>query len=542
MRKYFIGFFLSVFSTLGLNAQSECLTPSPTPPAWIFSKSTVSTRSNITSSSKLNIFVHIVRSSNGTGLTTSIIQPILSSLNSYYQGVIQFNLLGSDFIDNDIYYVTLTIAEANQLFNVNNHCNAIDIYILGTSTSFGGAGMAQNIPSKAYIVHGSYYNTSSLPHEMGHCLGLYHTHHGTINEGGDDINQCSELVNGINSSTCGDYITDTPADPNVWSETSCTYTGTGVDANGQAYNPSTSNLMSYAYKPCRTNFSNIQIQRIIDFINNTQILQNTLFSTISGQTTICSSETYTVNDVPTGCTVYWTSSLNITLPTDRTTNSIVATANGSGSGWVQATINSTCGSVTLPQFPIWAGVPPLYAISGPASIVLNSTAHYTADFLPRQASTYGIYYYDWAITSNLQFESSHTYQTDAYIKGITLGLGRVGFYTTNGCGTSTFSFPVRVVSAKSLNIYPNPASEEITIEIDDETKVDDTLNNIIVSEQSTNTEYLVNIYDNSGMPVFAKKYRNINEIKLNISKWQKGLYRVMLMIGNEKYAGSFIIE
>jgi hypothetical protein len=64
------------------------------------------------------------------------------------------------------------------------------------------------------MIHGSYYNTSVLSHEMGHCLGLYHTHHGTVTEEGDSF-QCPELVNGSNSSTCGDYIADTPADPNI---------------------------------------------------------------------------------------------------------------------------------------------------------------------------------------------------------------------------------------------------------------------------------------------------------------------------------------
>ena len=55
------------------------------------------------------------------------------------------------------------------------------------------------------------YATSTVAHEMGHCLGLYHTHNGT-----GDNNGTPELVNGSNSSTAGDYITDTPADPNRW--------------------------------------------------------------------------------------------------------------------------------------------------------------------------------------------------------------------------------------------------------------------------------------------------------------------------------------
>ena len=53
-----------------------------------------------------------------------------------------------------------------------------------------------------------------ISHEMGHVLFLWHTHHGTYPEGGDP-NQCMELVDGSNSTICGDYISDTPADPNI---------------------------------------------------------------------------------------------------------------------------------------------------------------------------------------------------------------------------------------------------------------------------------------------------------------------------------------
>ena len=123
------------------------------------------------------------------------------------------------------------------------------------------------------IVNGVYYSTSTLAHEMGHCLGLYHTHHGTAEEGGDD-RPCPEFVDGSNSTTCGDYISDTPADPNEWSV--CSYVGTKHDGHGQRYAPDPSNYMSYAGKLCRIRFTNGQIKRMKQSIDITDILKRVL--------------------------------------------------------------------------------------------------------------------------------------------------------------------------------------------------------------------------------------------------------------------------
>jgi hypothetical protein len=149
-------------------------------------------------------------------------------------------------------------------------------------------------------------------------------------------------------------------------------------------------------------------------------------------------------------------------------------------------------------------------------------------------SSYGIYYYDWSVTSNFQFASSHTGQIDVYVKGIALGRGTISFYTTNGCGSSAFNFPVRVVSGL-LRVYPNPANNEITLGID----YDDA--EYAESELLTEKETSVTIYNNSGTPVFVNRY-NYKEIKINVSGWQRGIYYVNLKTGEEEYSTTFVVE
>ncbi|APY11868.1 hypothetical protein BWZ22_11770 [Seonamhaeicola sp. S2-3] len=97
---------------------------------------------------------------------------------------------------------------------------------------------------------------------MGHFFSLIHTH------GPDNNTLTTELVDGSNCDTDGDGICDTPADPKLTCENVnnfCQYIGTETDANGQAFTPDTGNIMSYAYKACRTHFSEQQLARMYAF-------------------------------------------------------------------------------------------------------------------------------------------------------------------------------------------------------------------------------------------------------------------------------------
>lgn len=90
-----------------VKAEQECYTPSPPPPAWLF---TPSLRSTITESSYiLRVYFHIVRSSSGNGLSSGIVNTMLSKLNTEFASTgIQFQSIGYDFIDNNTYYDNLS--------------------------------------------------------------------------------------------------------------------------------------------------------------------------------------------------------------------------------------------------------------------------------------------------------------------------------------------------------------------------------------------------------------------------------------------------
>ena len=293
--------------SMGGEEYLECGTPSPEPPSWFFTRA-LSDGLQYDKSYQFRTFVHVIRSSSSIGFNKEEVSAaVLENLNDYYAETnLSFSLLGSEYIDSD-YYDVISDNDVAKVFSVNSHSNAIDIYIYSSGKNIEKiAGQANSIPSTACLINSTYYLKPTLPHEIGHCLGLYHTHQGTK----DGKNP--ELVNGSNSSVAGDYIVDTPADPCIWDTWNCRYVGTNIDANGDSYHPDPLNIMSYSGF-CREKFTQKQIERIHETINNNSSLKVTCVSeskTISGPLYINDKATYSIN-VPNNYSVSW----NVTCKT-----------------------------------------------------------------------------------------------------------------------------------------------------------------------------------------------------------------------------------
>ena len=273
----------------------KCGTPAPTPPTWLFENKT-RTANNINIPSKtfaVNIFIVQMSCANNLNIE-NISKIVIDRLNEYYSEIgINFVCTSKKEINSDSY----PYQKRESLFNTFKSQMGINIFIYNNnkdSLRFVG-GEAQWIPGNACLVNSLFYNTSVVAHEVGHCLGLYHTHHGTVYETGD-ANQKAELVNGTNSSYAGDYIIDTPADPCEWwiSDGNCNYTITSKDVNGDTYNPNPHNIMSYAPSECHENFTEGQRERVYGFIANTQMLQTALLRKINGDTHLYDKSLYSV--------------------------------------------------------------------------------------------------------------------------------------------------------------------------------------------------------------------------------------------------------
>ncbi len=274
-RLLFIFCFYSVF----LKAQVECATP--TPSVDFLSTINPQFKSPKLNNANIKLFFHIVRRNNGTGNLSlnEVIQGFHSLQAQFNPHNICFTFYGYDFINNKDLFENFDVSKESALISQNPHSDAIDIYIITKEDNKDGFDYPYNglaidgIPGKTIIVkrEGLSYGGTTLAHELGHCLGLYHTF---------ETKFCIENINGSNSKLCGDLVEDTPADynwmannqdPNSKVDALCNYIG------GMGYSPLTNNLMSY-YQNCRSDFTNGQGERMLEVISESQILLNCLIS------------------------------------------------------------------------------------------------------------------------------------------------------------------------------------------------------------------------------------------------------------------------
>jgi hypothetical protein len=170
------------------------------------------------------------------------------------------------------------------LLNTASSNDAIDIYFLPSSNTLA-AGYSPDIPGFKLLISGTntpadggmpLFLTHALSHEFGHCLGLFHTFHGS-NTFCFTGYSCPELVNGncsvsCSSSVCGDYISDTPADPCMTpgdvNPVNCNFLLNRTDENNDIYTPDRRNIMSYSHPDCQQYFSVEQGNKMRTILSN----------------------------------------------------------------------------------------------------------------------------------------------------------------------------------------------------------------------------------------------------------------------------------
>ncbi|MFC2175584.1 PKD domain-containing protein [Bacteroidota bacterium] len=220
------------------------------------------------STSLVPMQIHIIRASDGSGGISAVdAQAGFDKLNEYYinASIHFYQCSAINYIDSDTYY-DYDRTEMDALDAAHSVANVVNVYIAFSATSGGSSicGHAQFPGGLDFVMLeiDCFKNGSTLAHEVGHYLGLLHTHETAYG---------AEAVDGSDCLVDGDLLCDTPADPNlsgVVDPEGCGYIGVATDENGDTYAPSVTNVMSYATRACRYEMTEDQLDKMLWTLQN----------------------------------------------------------------------------------------------------------------------------------------------------------------------------------------------------------------------------------------------------------------------------------
>ncbi len=261
-----------------------------------------------------------------------------------------------------------------------------------------------------------------------------------------------------------------------------------------------------------------------------------ILPTISGQSTICNQSTYTIANFPTGASVIWSASNNrLQVISGQGTSSAVFKKNGNGSCTIEANISVAGATIPLEK-TVWVGVPaqPTTNPSGYPVIELGLHSILTINISSAPGALGGSYI--WDISGSIENISSGG--NHCVVEAMSYGSGSYSVKSTNNCGTSVSGGGgVYVVQGgggpKSVNLYPNPSDNCITVDI---TYLADKINTV----QLENNNYQIQLWQSHNLI----KTINTKSLKteIPISSLKQGYYYVVVIIKGKKYKQHFFKE
>lgn len=220
----------------------------------------------------VKVYFHVYRRDDGSGgIDQSRLDNIIERLNadfensgfSFYHNSCETRWVNNTYRANNSYRCDI-------FFQSTAHDDGIDIHVFPDWRSSQGDSSEQ--PGGEFILGGKHLGTntplslsSTVSHEMGHCLGLLHTHHGMGScEDENYTDPCTGITYLGGNETDNDYVSDTPPDPGIGTHVNqeCQWNGQNICEVSGNFNPLINNIMSYTHFECRTSFTEGQISKM----------------------------------------------------------------------------------------------------------------------------------------------------------------------------------------------------------------------------------------------------------------------------------------
>lgn len=265
---------------------------------------------------------------------------------------------------------------------------------------------------------------------------------------------------------------------------------------------------------------------------------------ITGSTLLCSAgSAYTIVNLPSECSISWSTSGNISRYSAQGSNPCTFQAYGSGDGWIEATITSSVESIVLPRKNLWVGTAQVQSVSGPSTTTRNAYNYYYANTNHSSGTTY-----NWMVSPSGPYVSP----SGGEVNSCLVIFYTTGYYTVlaravNACGTTTWSGKsVYVSGGKSLSLFPNPASDNVTLTIKDDPQllpadsvaVEPDINQSGIEEP---TNYTVRIYNSQSSLLSTVKRSGIT-FSIPLNNMKDGTYIIEVSNGKTSYTQQLIVK
>ena len=236
----------------------------------------------------VSVIVHVINNNNGSppnGVTQADVDAQMAQMNADYASRnIQFVYTTEFHNDGDFYCISayspfnsgwwsdIQSAKARYFRDTDTNLNVLvtcqNSSPWGILLGIGTFPWDSDAPTSAggLWVNSAYFGggNKTLTHEAGHCLGLWHTHHG-VSEMSGCSDRCYENAHPAGDPAAdlvGDYCSDTPPTPTNYN---CSDPG-GTDCDGRAWNfygpTDYGNFMGYGRDSCVDHFTTNQSARM----------------------------------------------------------------------------------------------------------------------------------------------------------------------------------------------------------------------------------------------------------------------------------------
>ncbi|WBL43013.1 T9SS type A sorting domain-containing protein [Algoriphagus halophytocola] len=269
-----------------------------------------------------------------------------------------------------------------------------------------------------------------------------------------------------------------------------------------------------------------------------------VFPSVSGPTQVCSSSTFTLNNAPLDLSVSWSiiqgASLLSSPSTGTGKSAVVSALNSSVSGEakIRFTISGLCTNKTYVK-TFYVGKPTITGI-GFTNPVDENEYFCSSDY----GNTFTIYsnspnttwqarLLNWP-SLTVAYTSPSTYQSNQTYIWSYVPIPNNGYYVfevrgTNSCGTSAWlpGYEIEYVdctlaSESNFVIYPNPASDIITISLRD----------LIGKESDKNDLFEVSLFDQGGKRIIGNA-KGTESVTFDVSDLNNGFYYIHIQFKDE---------